>query len=493
MSNTYAYFPLARCYARDESTRPHLLKEPGVRGRSFGYTERHLQAVWFDPKWRPRLLVTSSGEKIEVEFPGRWNLEAGPDFLGATLLVGPDRRRISGDVEIHIFPAGWKNHHHDADPRYRNVCVHVTYFDGQLDDGLLPPGTLQVSLRDCLKADPAFAFEHIDVSAYPYAGRADVPPCRMVLAAWPVAYRLQLLAAAGHERMRLKAARFSEAISVRGIDQVLYEAIMGALGYQHNKLPFLNLASRLPVERLRHLAGGNVLSAYALLAGMSGLLPVELNSARDDETRLFIRSLWDVWWKLRHQLPEPLEHRDWHLHGVRPLNHPLRRLMAGASIFLHHTDGYRLLELWYGACGQGASFALEPPEVNYWTYRSSLGGNRKTDRVAIIGRDRLDAITMNILIPMAAACGFDSITINRQLETIKPEPLNHIMKQVSYYLLGPDHPSSSYRTAIQRQGLLQIFHDYCINDRSMCSRCAFPDLLAAIRRDGTSITGAQVV
>jgi len=469
-------------YSRSEPDRRHVLKEPGARGRTFTYSERHLQAVWFDPKWRPSVLFTGQGEEVEVEFPGRWNLEAGPDFLGATLLVGPDRRRISGDVEIHIFPADWKNHHHDTDPRYRNVCVHVSYFDGQLDEGLLPPGALQVSLRASLKADPTFAFEHIDVSTYPYAGRADVPPCRNVLAAWPVEHRHRLFAAAGHERMRLKAARFAEAISVRGIDQVLYEAIMGALGYQHNKLPFLNLATRLPVERLRQLSGGNVLSAYALMAGMSGLLPKEMNETWDDETRLFVRSVWDVWWKLRHQLPEPAIRSDWHLHGVRPLNHPLRRLMAGASIFMHYTDGYQLIESWNKAFGQGTLFALEPPGENYWTFRSSLGGIRNSDRMVILGRDRLDAINLNILIPMAAACGFNSAQINRQLEAIKPEPLNHIMKQVSYYLLGPDHPSTSYRTAIQRQGLLQIFHDYCINDRSMCSRCAFPGLLSRINQ-----------
>jgi hypothetical protein len=36
--------------------------------------------------------------------PGEWNLEAGPDFLNATLLLQPGARRVRGDVEVHVHP-----------------------------------------------------------------------------------------------------------------------------------------------------------------------------------------------------------------------------------------------------------------------------------------------------------------------------------------------------------------------------------------------------
>ena len=94
-----AYFPLAWLMDRDAGIHG-LIRERGASGRAFGYTERHLHSVWYDETWRPREFVTSDGETVRVEYPGRWNLEAGPDFIGATLVIGPNERRITGDVEI---------------------------------------------------------------------------------------------------------------------------------------------------------------------------------------------------------------------------------------------------------------------------------------------------------------------------------------------------------------------------------------------------------
>ena len=100
------------------------------------FTERHLQCVWADDRLRPPNLATAAGERIEVEHPGEWNTGPGPDFLKAALRVGPDMRRITGDVEIHIRPADWQRHRHAEDPRYRRVCAHVTYYPGTLPDEL---------------------------------------------------------------------------------------------------------------------------------------------------------------------------------------------------------------------------------------------------------------------------------------------------------------------------------------------------------------------
>ncbi|MCA1808565.1 MAG: DUF2851 family protein, partial [Lentisphaerae bacterium] len=63
------------------------------RSAAFGYTERHVKCVWYDPRLRPARLHDMRREPVEVENPGRWNLEAGPDFLDALLLVGAKRRR----------------------------------------------------------------------------------------------------------------------------------------------------------------------------------------------------------------------------------------------------------------------------------------------------------------------------------------------------------------------------------------------------------------
>ena len=69
------------------------------------FAERHLQCVWADDRLRPANLATAAGERVQIEHPGEWNTGPGPDFLNAALRVGPELRRIVGDVEIHVRPA----------------------------------------------------------------------------------------------------------------------------------------------------------------------------------------------------------------------------------------------------------------------------------------------------------------------------------------------------------------------------------------------------
>jgi hypothetical protein len=51
---------------------------------------------------------------------------------------------------------------------------------------------------------------------------------------------------------------------------------------------------------------------------------------------------------------------------------------------------------------------------------------------------------------------------------------------MAYTLFGPDHNPAEYRTGLRQQGLIQMFHDFCLVNRCDCGRCALPGAL----RDG---------
>jgi hypothetical protein len=80
--------------------------------------------MWFDPRWRPAPLQTLDGREVIVHSPGRWNLQAGPDFHQASIAFA-DGIRHRGDVEIHCYASGWTAHRHHLDARYNNVILHV--------------------------------------------------------------------------------------------------------------------------------------------------------------------------------------------------------------------------------------------------------------------------------------------------------------------------------------------------------------------------------
>jgi len=401
--------------------------------RHFPYRERHIQCLWADPRLRPNQLTTTDGEPVVIEHPGDWNLEAGPDFRNAVLLVGKEQQRIAGDLEIHIHPAAWKQHGHANDPNFANVRFHIVYFQG-----VEIPGLIQISLQEILATDSCFSFENIDLTAYPYS----IPSGDFPLRQMHPDQKIDWLESAGEERLRLKAERFAFAMQSKEPDQLLWEELLAALGYKNNKAPFRRLATTLPLARLHTLATTPV-EAYALLLGLSGLLPPNPNIEWDTETRKFIRSIWDIWWKQASDLREQaFTKTDWVLAGIRPTNHPIRRLMAAA----HY------------------AFQIPHPKLtefkpNYWN--THLSWKAPCTPTALVGTARANAIVTNILVPWKAATGSEELN----LERLPVEPTNSIIRQTAHTLFGPDHTPKVYRSALARQGLIQIFHDYVITHR----------------------------
>lgn len=479
------FFPNARRYAHPRETARGSVREP--RGSPFfPWTERHLQCVWFDPALRPAALRTNGGERVTVEDPGVWNLEAGPDFLGAAVRIEPGNRRMVGDVELHIHPKDWTAHRHADDRRYDRVRIHVSFFPGSPGHGPLPPGTVQLALRDALAADPSFDFGSIDVAGYPFAARGKQPPCARILEPWGAADIESLLTAAGEERLRRKTEWLQYRIETAGEEQALYEELMGALGYKHNKTPFRRLAEAVPLADLQREADGDARTAYALLAGVAGLLPARASVRWDAETRAFVRTAWDAWWKRREEWESRIiPAAAWRLAGVRPANHPARRLMAAAVLFgTGDSPAARWAETARAHpedCVTRIAAQLAKLDGGYWARRLSLGGTRQKRPVALIGETRADAIAMNVLVPHMAARGVARPFRQGLLDRLPREPDNGIVRHTAFALLGPDHPPSLYRDSVRKQGLLQIFHDYCLNDRSRCASCGFPDLLRAYR------------
>ena len=451
-----ACFPRSANY-RSRGTQ-NAVCESATPFRHFPYRERHLQCLWTDPRLRPTGLKTSEGEPVAVEHPGDWNLEAGPDFLNAVLLVGKGKRRVSGDLEIHIHPSGWNQHGHATDPRYANVRFHIVYFQG-----MEIPGLIQIPLQETLTTDPRFSFENIDVAAYPYS----IPSGDFLLLGMHPDQKIQWLESAGEERLRLKAERFAFALQNKDPDQLLWEELMAALGYKNNKAPFRQLAVLLPLARLRSLAQ-TPNEAYALLLGLSGLLPANPDPAWDAETRKFVRSVWDIWWRQNAELKEQaLNKFNWILAGIRPTNHPVRRLMAGAhyAFRIPRLEGEAPSEprIKIGNGSDGASPStrnwLTTFSPNFWNMHISW--KTRCDPTALVGTSRANAIMTNILVPWCAATGATELNLGH----LPVEPTNSIIRQTAHTLFGPDHTPKVYRSALARQGLIQIFHDYLITHR----------------------------
>jgi len=439
-------FPAAQAYRDLLPGAPAHFREPEPT-LTDPFTERHLHCVWYDDRLRPEGLRTVRGESLRVLRPGRWNFEAGPDFLDAEWEI--NGRRYCGDVEIHIRPMDWQHHGHAEDARYRNVRLHVTYESGSLPAHILPPGCEEVSLRQTLDARSHFFFDSIDLSAYPWEIDGGRHSLRALCAEMDEDHRGALLEAAGQERLRRKTLRMARAVQAVGVEQALYQAILRGLGYKQNADTAEELARRLPLYELRAESAGDPEPAYALLLGVAGLIP-EPDAPGMAPPWLDVRPLWALWWRHRERYETRLLPRAaWRLDGCRPGNHPLRRLRAAANLF---TAAPALETRLVSAPGE---------DPKRWIRRcqrllcvTEPGGNTR-----LIGGERAAALLVNALLPWRAVTVPGEIPVEL-LRALPGEAVNARARQAAHSLFGPDHHPRLWRGTLRRQGLLQFHEDF---------------------------------
>ncbi len=465
---------------------PCVLHEPADGYAPVPVTERLAQAIWFDQRLKRDGLQTADGRRVRVVSPGWWNLEAGPDFRRAVIAFDDTKPRL-GDVEVQLHSADWHQHGHTRDRLYDDVILHVALWQrgGQPATTAAGRALPQLVMADQLDAPLDELYDSIDPGNYPYDLDSHVGACEPPLKSASPETIAALLEDAGLARLRAKARRLTRWIQRAGIEQALYAAVMEALGFKHNKEPMRRLAELLPVARLRELPATQ---AQALLLGVAGFLPERTVAGRDDATRRHVKRLWDVWWKARDEFAGAALSRDaWRLAGLRPANFPWRRLAAVAQLLAEHW------ELWPKIA---AALASQPEpkraarlaalftdlEDTYWSRRFSFASKPQPEAELLIGAARACDIVVNVSLPAAVAQGrlLDQPALVQSAEKIftghPPLESNALVRFTAHRLFGQRVPPRLLRTAARQQGLLQIFHDFCLNDRSACQRCRFPEM-----------------
>ena len=173
----------------------------------------------------------------------------------------------------------------------------------------------------------------------------------------------------------------------------------------------------------------------------------------------------------------------WRMHGIRPANHPHRRLGAAVALLVKHNG---LLERVTGAIesdGDPAKLFLQIRDP-YWNRHFTLGGKMQGREAELIGEARAQEIVMNVVLPFVAAMadtGGDRSLLEKaraRYAALRVVPSNSILRLASQQLFGTPRLSRPLFVASRRQqGLMQIFHDFCLNDKSACHQCQFPELV----------------
>jgi hypothetical protein len=269
-----------------------------------------------------------------------------------------------------------------------------------------------------------------------------------------------------------------------GWEQVLWENLFRALGYKHNVWPMQNLAeSKAQWSR----DADSAFEIQARLLGISGLLPADLTRAQK-ASDTFLRRAWDVWWRERDEFSNcTLPRTVWKFHGLRPANHPQRRL-ALAAHWLTAKNPVAKIEDWISApmadrklpASLHKIFQVESDE--FWSWHWTFNSVRMTRPQPLLGEARVTDLAVNVVLPwlwIRAQEGNNGKILREVEQRFFAWPAaedNSVLKLARQRLLGTAK-ASILKGAAQQQGLMQIVRDFCEHSNAVCAGCQFPDLV----------------
>lgn len=404
----------ARLPLRAREAAPVRVGEIEIQARLF--------AGEFGTRW-----TTSAGVEIEVVHFGEWNREAGPDFRAARLRFADGTER-DGDIEVDTDPRDWENHGHARNPAYAGVVLQLYVESGgpvAFARTFENREVLQARLE--LTPSPSHVLKHLPGTVEPDVARA-------------------MIEAAADFRLRQKVRSRAQAVSLHGADGALFFAIATGMGYKNNSIPFLLVAQRTGL-RIAASPSGN-----ARLFGLAGFLEPRTFDAADDVTRDYLKPLWEEWWAIRDQMARlVLPVSMWRLSGLRPANHPHRRLGAlGATARQFDTlrakikkNGIEGFEEFFLSLGD-----------DYWTHHWNLSASRLDRDLALVGADRVRDLAINAFTP-----GLPMEDARAALETLRGPTASGKITRACEWLVGKID-SKLTRSALHQQGLIQLYNDF---------------------------------
>jgi len=423
--------------------------------------ELQLQAHWFAGHFGNEFLSTE-GKKIVIKQFGFWNKSAGPDFIHCCIEI--DGKTIKGDIELDHSTAHWELHGHHQSPRFENVILHVCFstdtpkrFTRTQSNKFIP--------QLCITSEQLnqISTEKVNSLSTAIPGRCSLP-----LEQASAEKINQLLTLAAKHRINRKAKLSNKLIESHGPKQALWTQLAETLGYKNNTLNFHVLAQRIPIKELKQYSEFEI---QAILFGASNFLHPDLHKKAPQDSQAWLESLWDFWWSVRQKFEfSPERSIKWNLAGIRPVNHPQRRLAALAKIAAQWS---RIEGLTHIKEIKKTLIDLTDP---FWNHHYTLSSKYSAKALRLIGESRVDDFFLNHLLPNRinnkTSGSWETYT------SFRPPAVSEKVNRAAERLFGKrDDKSSFLKKSWQHQALLQIYQDFCLEHISGCEECPFPERL----------------
>lgn len=415
--------------------------------------EAFVQYIWDKQLFNTIDLKTEQGEAVKVVSPGTWSAQAGPDFFNAKLEI--NHQLWAGNVEVHLKSSDWYAHHHEKDPKYNNVILHVVWeYDTPVFNS---PGnelaTLVVSKfvrKDILaRSQELFAPK----STINCRGRIEKLTHEIEWMKWKETLYFERLA------MKANVVQLLLKETNNNWLQVLFCFIAKSYGLNSNGEVFYQIAKSLPIQIVLK-EGEKQEVIEALLFGLAGLLTDD--AVDKDFYYKEQKKLWDFY-KYKYNLIERSK-TELQFFKLRPINFPTIRLSQLANWL--HKNKYKLNVLLVES-DKDKLMSLLTSEVSlYWqTHYTFAKESKKTSKSLSLSFREL--LLLNTIIPIQYTYAI-SKGLDDKVEHIV-DVANQLSAEQNAIIELFKNEGVAVNNAFDSQALLQLKKLYCVYNK--CLSC----------------------
>ena len=380
--------------------------------------EEYLQFIWKHGLFC-KITMTSDGRQLLIIDRGTYNHHSGPDFTDAHIRI--DNIDLFGSIEIHCKSSDWYKHKHDNDNTYKNVILHVVFYnDKQVNmyGAQIPILVIANAINTSILNNIGYLMTHTSDITCKKFFNIDIHYDKLV-----------------KDRFEKKTLYVLSLLNSNcgSWEDTAFQVLLYNFGFGVNNKEMLQLATSVKYCVVKKNSY-KIDSLRALLLGQAGLLG-RVSAENTDKLHNEYNFL-----RTKYQLqPTPI---NWHFSKLRPNNFPTARIIQISDML--HT------------------------EQNI--FDMILTGSRKSLHDVFhkvkpsLSSSTIDCLMINMVIPMQMAYerehfGKDGSEILSKLGNIAYEE-NHITKK-----FGPASTANAYFS----QALIELYKTYC--SHSMCLQC----------------------
>ncbi len=421
--------------------------------------EQLLQFIWQHSLFQSGNLYTEKGEKLIVQFVGKHNSHAGPDFEEAKIKIG--ETLWVGNVELHLKTSDWYKHGHQHNKQYDNIILHV------VAENDMPENTKNNT--PLLVLGPHIPKEIINQYEVLQYTQKSIP-CSSYLpkvnSLTKDAWLTRMLA----ERWEQKFAEWDELLAQNAGDWrvLLYWRLAANFGFKTNAAAFLSVAKSLPVNILaRHHE--NLFQIEALFFGQAGLLSQDF----EDEYPFRLKQEYEYLRK-KYKL-QPIAITQWRFMRMRPANFPTLRIAQFAALV--HQSLHLFTQIISSSSLAELEDLFQVCASEYWDNHFRFDEIQNGESSKQLGSESIHNIVINTIAPIrfmySSRSGLGNHCENsvQLLEQLSPEK-NKITKEWSAAKWEANN-------AAQSQAQIQLFNEYCSFKK--CLNCSIGNSIVRLK------------